>query len=127
MVRSLRSGRDWRIAALLPPGYRPCRPYPAAVLHPHDLHTGVGVRVWPYAGHHGVCTRERAVSALQRGLSAIDRRSACLSSPVARVGLGNVSLAHELAQESRIVVVYDGDCPLCSSYTRMLRLGNAVG
>jgi predicted DCC family thiol-disulfide oxidoreductase YuxK len=38
-----------------------------------------------------------------------------------------VNLAHELAPDSRIVVVYDGDCPLCSSYTRMMRLSKAVG
>ena len=35
--------------------------------------------------------------------------------------------AHELAQDSRIVVVYDGDCPLCNSYVRMTRLREAVG
>jgi predicted DCC family thiol-disulfide oxidoreductase YuxK len=38
-----------------------------------------------------------------------------------------MNLAHELAQDSRIVVVYDGDCPLCNSYISMMRLGNAVG
>jgi predicted DCC family thiol-disulfide oxidoreductase YuxK len=38
-----------------------------------------------------------------------------------------VNLAHELAQDSRIVVVYDGDCPLCNAYVRMTRLSKAVG
>jgi predicted DCC family thiol-disulfide oxidoreductase YuxK len=38
-----------------------------------------------------------------------------------------VNLAHELTQDSRIVVVYDGDCPLCNSYVRMTRLSKAVG
>jgi predicted DCC family thiol-disulfide oxidoreductase YuxK len=43
------------------------------------------------------------------------------------MGIGNVNLAHELAQDSRIVVVYDGDCPLCNNYVRMTRLREAVG
>jgi predicted DCC family thiol-disulfide oxidoreductase YuxK len=43
------------------------------------------------------------------------------------MGIGNMNLAHELAQDSRIVVVYDGDCPLCNSYVRMTRLREAVG
>jgi predicted DCC family thiol-disulfide oxidoreductase YuxK len=38
-----------------------------------------------------------------------------------------VNLERELTQDSRIVVVYDGDCPLCNSYIRMIRLGKAVG
>jgi predicted DCC family thiol-disulfide oxidoreductase YuxK len=38
-----------------------------------------------------------------------------------------VNLAHELTQDSRIVVVYDGDCPLCNSYVHMTRLSKAVG
>ncbi len=50
-----------------------------------------------------------------------------LSSAVARLGVGNVNLDRELKPDSRIVVVYDGDCPLCSSYIRMTRLRKAVG
>jgi len=38
-----------------------------------------------------------------------------------------VNLERELKQDSRIVVVYDGDCPLCSSYVSMTRLTKAVG
>ena len=38
-----------------------------------------------------------------------------------------MNLAHELTQDSRIVVVYDGDCPLCNSYVHMTRLSQAVG
>ena len=38
-----------------------------------------------------------------------------------------MNLAPELTPDSRIVVVYDGDCPLCSSYIRMTRLSKAVG
>ena len=38
-----------------------------------------------------------------------------------------MNLDRELKQDSRIVVVYDGDCPLCSSYVSMTRLTKAVG
>jgi len=38
-----------------------------------------------------------------------------------------VNLERELKQDSRIVVVYDGDCPLCNSYVSMTRLSKAVG
>jgi predicted DCC family thiol-disulfide oxidoreductase YuxK len=38
-----------------------------------------------------------------------------------------VNLERELKQDSRIVVVYDGDCPLCNTYIRMTRLTKAVG
>jgi predicted DCC family thiol-disulfide oxidoreductase YuxK len=38
-----------------------------------------------------------------------------------------MNLARELANNSRIVIVYDGDCPLCSTYVAMTRLKNAVG
>jgi predicted DCC family thiol-disulfide oxidoreductase YuxK len=38
-----------------------------------------------------------------------------------------VNLAHELTPDSRIVVVYDGDCPLCSTYISVTRLSKAVG
>jgi predicted DCC family thiol-disulfide oxidoreductase YuxK len=38
-----------------------------------------------------------------------------------------VNLESELAQDSRIVVVYDGDCPLCNTYVGMTRLTKAVG
>ena len=38
-----------------------------------------------------------------------------------------MNLERELKQDSRIVVVYDGDCPLCSSYVSMTRLTKAVG
>jgi predicted DCC family thiol-disulfide oxidoreductase YuxK len=38
-----------------------------------------------------------------------------------------VTLENELAPDSRIVVVYDGDCPLCNSYIGMTRLTKAVG
>lgn len=46
---------------------------------------------------------------------------------MARLDAGNVNLDNELAQESRILVVYDGDCPLCNSYIGMTRLSKAVG
>ena len=38
-----------------------------------------------------------------------------------------MTLASELGPDSRIVVVYDGDCPLCNSYVGMTRLTKAVG
>ena len=38
-----------------------------------------------------------------------------------------MNLEHELAKDSRIAIVYDGDCPLCSTYVTMTRLRNAVG
>jgi predicted DCC family thiol-disulfide oxidoreductase YuxK len=38
-----------------------------------------------------------------------------------------MNLAQELAQDSRVVVVYDGDCPLCNTYVRITRLSKAVG
>jgi predicted DCC family thiol-disulfide oxidoreductase YuxK len=38
-----------------------------------------------------------------------------------------MNLAQELAQGSRVVVVYDGDCPLCNTYVHMTRLSKAVG
>ena len=38
-----------------------------------------------------------------------------------------MNLERELKQDSRIVVVYDGDCPLCSSYVSITRLTKAVG
>ena len=38
-----------------------------------------------------------------------------------------MNLERELAKDSRIVVVYDGDCPLCSAYVKVTRLGKAVG
>jgi len=46
---------------------------------------------------------------------------------MARLGAGNVNLDRELEKDSRIVVIYDGDCPLCSTYIRMTRLSKAVG
>jgi predicted DCC family thiol-disulfide oxidoreductase YuxK len=38
-----------------------------------------------------------------------------------------VNLERELKPDSRILVVYDGDCPLCNSYVSMTRLSKAVG
>ena len=38
-----------------------------------------------------------------------------------------MNLERELAPGSRIVIVYDGGCPLCSSYVTMLRLKQALG
>ncbi len=38
-----------------------------------------------------------------------------------------MNLEREMAKDSRIVVIYDGDCPLCSAYMRMTRLTKAVG
>ncbi len=38
-----------------------------------------------------------------------------------------MNLEHELAKDSRIAIVYDGDCPLCSTYVTMTRLQKAVG
>jgi predicted DCC family thiol-disulfide oxidoreductase YuxK len=38
-----------------------------------------------------------------------------------------VTLERELRGDSRIVVVYDGDCPLCNSYIKMTRLSKAAG
>lgn len=38
-----------------------------------------------------------------------------------------MKLERELAKNSRIAIVYDGDCPLCSAYVTMTRLKNAVG
>jgi predicted DCC family thiol-disulfide oxidoreductase YuxK len=38
-----------------------------------------------------------------------------------------MNLAQELQQGSRVVVVYDADCPLCNTYVRMTRLSKAVG
>ena len=38
-----------------------------------------------------------------------------------------MTLERELAEDSRIAIVYDGDCPLCSAYVRMARLKQAVG
>ena len=38
-----------------------------------------------------------------------------------------MNLERELAKDSRIAIVYDGDCPLCSTYVTMTRLKNAVG
>ncbi|MGZ5916394.1 MAG: DCC1-like thiol-disulfide oxidoreductase family protein [Methyloceanibacter sp.] len=38
-----------------------------------------------------------------------------------------MNLERELAKDSRIAIVYDGDCPLCSTYVIMTRLRNAVG
>ena len=38
-----------------------------------------------------------------------------------------MNLERELKQDSRIVVVYDGDCPLCNTYIGMTRLTKAVG
>ena len=43
------------------------------------------------------------------------------------MGTRNVNLDSELAENSQIVVIYDGDCPLCSTYIRMTRLTKAVG
>jgi predicted DCC family thiol-disulfide oxidoreductase YuxK len=38
-----------------------------------------------------------------------------------------VNLECELAEGSRIAIIYDGDCPLCSAYVRMARLKKAIG
>ena len=38
-----------------------------------------------------------------------------------------MNLSRELAKDSRILVIYDGDCPLCSTYIGMTRLSKAVG
>jgi predicted DCC family thiol-disulfide oxidoreductase YuxK len=38
-----------------------------------------------------------------------------------------MNLERELAKNSSILVIYDGDCPLCSSYVSMTRLSKAVG
>jgi predicted DCC family thiol-disulfide oxidoreductase YuxK len=38
-----------------------------------------------------------------------------------------MSLERELTPNSRLVVVYDGDCPLCNNYVRMTCLSKAVG
>jgi predicted DCC family thiol-disulfide oxidoreductase YuxK len=38
-----------------------------------------------------------------------------------------VNLSQELLPDSRIVVIYDGDCPLCKNYIDMTRLSRAVG
>jgi predicted DCC family thiol-disulfide oxidoreductase YuxK len=38
-----------------------------------------------------------------------------------------VNLERELAPESQIAIVYDGDCPLCSSYVKMMRLKRVLG
>jgi predicted DCC family thiol-disulfide oxidoreductase YuxK len=46
---------------------------------------------------------------------------------MARLGADNVNLERELTKDSRIVIVYDGDCPLCSAYVGMARLKKAVG
>ena len=55
------------------------------------------------------------------------RRGTHLSGAMARLGIGNINLEHELAKDSRIAIVYDGDCPLCSTYVTMTRLQKAVG
>jgi len=36
-------------------------------------------------------------------------------------------MAQEMAQADATYVVYDGDCPFCSSYVKLLRLREAVG
>jgi predicted DCC family thiol-disulfide oxidoreductase YuxK len=46
---------------------------------------------------------------------------------MARLGADNVNLERELTKDSRIVIVYDGDCPFCSAYVGMARLKKAVG
>ena len=48
---------------------------------------------------------------------------------MARVGLGfgDMNLENELKHGSRLSVVYDGDCPLCSAYVTMTRIRDAVG
>ena len=46
---------------------------------------------------------------------------------MARLGVSGVNLERELSKDSRIVVVYDGDCPLCNTYVHMTRLSKAVG
>ena len=38
-----------------------------------------------------------------------------------------MTLEGELAEGSGIVIIYDGDCPLCSSYVTMTRLKAALG
>lgn len=38
-----------------------------------------------------------------------------------------MTIIQELAPEGRLLVVYDGDCPLCSAYVRVTRLISAVG
>ena len=38
-----------------------------------------------------------------------------------------MNLKRELTKDSRIVIVYDGDCPFCSAYVGMARLKKAVG
>jgi predicted DCC family thiol-disulfide oxidoreductase YuxK len=38
-----------------------------------------------------------------------------------------MNLERELAKDSRIAIVYDGDCPLCNTYVTMTRLQKAVG
>ncbi len=46
---------------------------------------------------------------------------------MARLGARDVNLERELMRDSNIVVVYDGDCPLCNSYVTMTRLENVAG
>ena len=48
---------------------------------------------------------------------------------MARLGLGfgDLNLENELKQGSRLAVVYDGDCPLCSAYVTMTKIRDAVG
>jgi predicted DCC family thiol-disulfide oxidoreductase YuxK len=38
-----------------------------------------------------------------------------------------MNLARELAKDSLIAIIYDGDCPLCTTYVNMARLQRAVG
>ncbi len=38
-----------------------------------------------------------------------------------------MTLESELAKESRIAIVYDGDCPFCRSYVTITRIRKAVG
>lgn len=38
-----------------------------------------------------------------------------------------MNLERELAKDSRIAIVYDGDCPFCSAYVNLARLKKTVG
>jgi hypothetical protein len=107
-------------------GYRGSRP---AVLHRYDVTSapvsGFGI-ILSIVGFALAKDRFQIISAAY--LVSIRRRD-YLSGTVARVGLGfgDMNLENELKHGSRLSVVYDGDCPLCSAYVTMTRIRDAVG
>src|SRR5690606_25765599 len=105
----------------------PHRPFRLALFYFHHVFTGAGIRLRLDVVDLRLHRSKTALFRYAVGVCRCICGRPSLPGSLARLGIGVVGTLQDWIDGPGLTIVYDGDCPFCTSYIRLLRIRDAAG